>query len=150
MWDAASDTLMECTTERCPFAVPHSVTGRLVNYAPFFAEGGECYGLRAAAPERKKDLMFDLFTWFSTLNPQLVPLTGIYRKSQLSSDTLDVLSRQLNPTMADDLLQVRFGRLLEWKKKRAYDGHKEERKKKLECCVTCRSCSPFFFAPTSF
>ena len=46
----------------CPKAEPHPRNASvLVNYAPFFAEGGESYAIRASASSTQKLLMFEFF-----------------------------------------------------------------------------------------
>ena len=46
--------LVTCTEKTCPKAIKHSTSDTLINYAPFFAEGGESYAIRATAAAQKK------------------------------------------------------------------------------------------------
>lgn len=58
-----------------------------VNYAPFFAEGGEAYALngRQSKPAAQS-VMWDLFTWLADLPVTQLPLSGQYRKSHLNEE----------------------------------------------------------------
>lgn len=61
----------------------------MINNAVFFAEGGESYAIRKASPQGKKDLLWKLYGWFSSLDPTLLPLSGHYRQSQIAKLTED-------------------------------------------------------------
>jgi hypothetical protein len=79
-----------------------------INYAPFFAEGGESYALngRQSKPAAT-EVMWDMFTWLSTLPVGEVPLAGTYRKSQLTDEAIAELAAHWNNTvMANDLHDV--------------------------------------------
>lgn len=104
-WNKEGRPLEECdkgTGELCPL----SRNG--INYAPFFAEGGESYALngRQSKPAAT-EVMWDMFTWLSTLPVGEVPLAGTYRKSQLTDEAIDELAAYWNNTvMAQDLHAV--------------------------------------------
>ena len=107
VYDHATRALVACTTSSCPKALRHSVTGELVNYAPYFAEGGEAYSIRRGIAPRKTDAMFDLMAWFATLPVTVLPLTGIYRTSQLTEPSrATFLEDDWPPVMVDDLFAV--------------------------------------------
>jgi len=107
VYDPSTDQLVACTQVRCPKAVRHSTSGELVNYAPFFAEGGESYAIRATAPSQKKDIMFDLMAWFASLPIDVLPLTGIYRSSHMREPSKErLLSSGWPQTMVDDLFDI--------------------------------------------
>lgn len=102
-----SGVLVNCTRALCPKAVAHPRTGQLVNYAPFFAEGGEAYALRGGSPTSKKDILWGLFRWFGTLPPSKLPLSGAYRLSHLGEEAkADLLRDGWPEQMADDLCDV--------------------------------------------
>eukprot|EP00730_Choanoeca_flexa_P017682 TRINITY_DN8547_c0_g1_i2.p1 TRINITY_DN8547_c0_g1~~TRINITY_DN8547_c0_g1_i2.p1 ORF type:complete len:1147 (+),score=180.38 TRINITY_DN8547_c0_g1_i2:51-3491(+) len=83
-WDDGG--LKPCTAELCPKAKSHSRQPNvLVNHAPFFAEGGESYSVRAAASDAKKTIMKEFFGWLSSLPVDILPLSGQYRRSQLET-----------------------------------------------------------------
>eukprot|EP00808_Paulinella_micropora_P018061 g22921.t1 len=89
VWDRSVDALVPCNKNLCPKALPHSADPSvLVNYAGFFAEGGEAYAIRKTAAQLKKEVAFTLFTWIATLPQGDVPLSGVYRKSQLANVSL--------------------------------------------------------------
>ncbi|KAL7541035.1 hypothetical protein ACHAXR_010567 [Thalassiosira sp. AJA248-18] len=105
-WNKPGHPLEKCpiaeTSELCPLAKNG------INYAPFFAEGGESYALngRQSKPAAT-DAMWDMFTWLSTLPVGEVPLAGTYRKSQLTDEAIDTLAEHWNNTvMANDLHDV--------------------------------------------
>ena len=101
-WNKAGLPLEDCTPELCPL----SRNG--INYAPFFAEGGESYALngRQSKPAAT-DAMWDMFTWLSTLLIGQVPLAGVYRKSQLNPEAESSTAKEWNNTvMAADLTAV--------------------------------------------
>lgn len=107
VYDHATKQLVACTATVCPKAIRHSVSGELVNYAPFFAEGGESYAIRATAASQKQDIMFDLLTWFSSLPIDVLPLTGIYRASHFDERSRErFISRGWPQVMVDDLFDV--------------------------------------------
>ena len=71
VWDRAcgtgSNCMKPCTPDLCPHALSTNTSGRstdtgtsgaqqerLVNFAPFFAEGGESYAIRNATDEQQK------------------------------------------------------------------------------------------------
>ncbi|CAK0876943.1 unnamed protein product [Prorocentrum cordatum] len=107
-YDSEDGTLKDCTPDFCPKAVPHStMPGVLVNYAPFFAEGGEAYALRGKTASTKKDLMFSFFEWLANLPPSSVPLSGLYRRSQLTPEAQDEMVQNGMPEqVAIDLVQL--------------------------------------------
>mmetsp|Transcript_1938 Transcript_1938/g.3691 ORF Transcript_1938/g.3691 Transcript_1938/m.3691 type:complete len:1102 (-) Transcript_1938:147-3452(-) len=101
-WNKEGRPLEDCAGDVCPLAKNG------INYAPFFAEGGESYALngRQSKPAAT-DAMWDMFTWLSTLPVGEVPLAGTYRKSQLTDEAIDELAEQWNNTvMAQDLHDV--------------------------------------------
>lgn len=101
-WNKEGLPLEECKGDICPLAKDG------INYAPFFAEGGESYALngRQSKPAAT-DVMWDMFTWLSTLPVGQVPLAGVYRKSHLTDEAIDDLSKLWNNTvMAEDLHDV--------------------------------------------
>lgn len=107
VYDLSSGQLVTCTPVTCPKAITHSTSAALVNYAPFFAEGGESYAIRATAPSQKKDIMFDLMAWFASLPIDVLPLTGIYRTSQLSEPSKErLVSSGWPQVMVDDLFDI--------------------------------------------
>jgi len=107
VYDRTTGQLVTCTSARCPKAIRHSVSGELVNYAPFFAEGGEAYAIRTGAAAQKKAALFDMMAWFATLPSDILPLTGIYRTSQLSEPSKERLVSSGWPrVMVDDLYEV--------------------------------------------
>ena len=98
-WNKEGLPLEDCVGHICPLAKDG------INYAPFFAEGGESYALngRQSKPAAT-DAMWDMFTWLSELSVGLVPLAGTYRKSQLTEEAIDALAETWNNTvMAEDL-----------------------------------------------
>mmetsp|Transcript_57596 Transcript_57596/g.166724 ORF Transcript_57596/g.166724 Transcript_57596/m.166724 type:complete len:1331 (-) Transcript_57596:116-4108(-) len=105
--DFETGTLRECDTDLCPKAIRHPDTGKLVNYVPFFAEGGESYAIRESSSEKKKELMWTLFTWLGSLPSTALPLSGFYRESQIQAGNLDALTGVGWPVdMAQDLFAV--------------------------------------------
>mmetsp|Transcript_82811 Transcript_82811/g.208543 ORF Transcript_82811/g.208543 Transcript_82811/m.208543 type:complete len:1058 (-) Transcript_82811:163-3336(-) len=108
VWDRDANLLRDCDPVLCPKALPHSRTGRLVNYAPFFAEGGESYAIRAAGSEIKKDLIWELFSWLGTLPVTALPLSGFYRESQIRSETQNnqLIENGWPRQMVDDLFRL--------------------------------------------
>eukprot|EP00585_Thalassiosira_rotula_P013292 CAMPEP_0196129898 /NCGR_PEP_ID=MMETSP0910-20130528/451_1 /TAXON_ID=49265 /ORGANISM="Thalassiosira rotula, Strain GSO102" /LENGTH=1075 /DNA_ID=CAMNT_0041389097 /DNA_START=439 /DNA_END=3666 /DNA_ORIENTATION=- len=98
-WNKEGRPLEDCQGSVCPLAKDG------INYAPFFAEGGESYALngRQSKPAAT-DAMWDMFTWLATLPVGEVPLAGTYRKSQLTDEAIGRLAEQWdNPVMAQDL-----------------------------------------------
>jgi len=107
LYDHSRRELVNCTPVVCPKAIPHSSGEVLVNYAPFFAEGGESYAIRATAASQKKEIMFDFMAWFASLPIDILPLTGIYRSSQLSEPArLRLVSSGWPEVMVDDLFEL--------------------------------------------
>jgi hypothetical protein len=101
-WTSSGTPLVACEGVKCPL----SKDG--VNYSPFFSEGGESYALngRQSKPSAT-EAMWDMFTWFAELPVGEIPLSGVYRRSQLSDEAIDLLGEQWNNTvMADDLGNV--------------------------------------------
>jgi len=98
-----SPELVPCQRDNCPLAGDD-----LVNYAPFFSEGGEAYALNGRSSSPVQNIMWDMFAWLSTLPIDKLPLSGQYRKSQLSDDSRrDLQERAEWPTqMVDDLFHV--------------------------------------------
>ena len=101
-WNKPDRPLVECNDEICP------LNRNSINYAPFFAEGGESYALNGQQSKPAATAaMWDLFTWFATLPVGEVPLAGTYRKSQLEPEAIDALAEKWNNrVMADDLSVV--------------------------------------------
>lgn len=105
-WDRASARpLVPCEKgPSCPLANAEGI-----NYAPFFAEGGESYALngRQSKPTARA-VMWDVFTWLADLPVDKLPLSGQYRKSHLNSEAREELLRDAEwPEQAvDDLLQL--------------------------------------------
>lgn len=101
-WKAEGLPLVDCTEEKCPLAKDG------VNYSPFFAEGGESYALngRQSKPAAT-EAMWDMFTWLAELPVGDIPLSGVYRKSQLEQEAIEALGDEWNNTvMAQDLGDV--------------------------------------------
>lgn len=101
-WTTAELPLVDCVGDLCPLAKDG------INYAPFFAEGGESYALngRQSKPAAT-DTMWDMFVWLSTLPVGDVPLAGTYRKSQLNPESITMLAEHWNNTvMAQDMHDV--------------------------------------------
>lgn len=101
-WEGEGLPLVDCTEKNCPLARGG------VNYAPFFSEGGESYALngRQSKPTATK-AMWDMFTWFAELPVGDIPLSGVYRRSQLEPDAIQELAELWNNTvMANDLDDV--------------------------------------------
>jgi len=101
-WNSPETPLVACNDETCPRARNN------VNYAPFFSEGGESFGLNGKQSKPSAtDAMWDLFAWFSELPVGEIPLAGTYRRSQLTESALDALIEQWNNTiLAEDLHAV--------------------------------------------
>ncbi|EGD77131.1 TK protein kinase [Salpingoeca rosetta] len=97
-----------CTAKLCPKGLESSTTpGKIINYAPFFAEGGESYSIRSGTAASKKEVMQDFFGWLSTLPVTRLPLSGQYRRSHLREEQKQVLLDDDWPReMADDLFDV--------------------------------------------
>mmetsp|Transcript_29112 Transcript_29112/g.58129 ORF Transcript_29112/g.58129 Transcript_29112/m.58129 type:complete len:1070 (-) Transcript_29112:185-3394(-) len=101
-WKIGGMPLVDCRGAVCPLAEDG------INYAPFFAEGGESYALngRQSKPSAT-DAMWDMFTWLAELPVGNIPLSGVYRRSQLTDEATQELAEMLNNTvMADDLHDV--------------------------------------------
>lgn len=101
-WESEGRPLVDCTEDLCPLATDG------INYAPFFAEGGESYALngRQSKPAAT-DAMWDMFTWFAELPVGDIPLSGVYRKSQIEPEAIQELAELWNNTvMANDLGDV--------------------------------------------
>ena len=105
-WDSqAGYPLVNCedNSANCP----HAEDG--INYAPFFAEGGEAYAIngRQSKPAARQ-IMWDLFTWMSELPVTELPLSGQYRKSHLAEEQRDDLVQRAGwpNQMVDDLFDV--------------------------------------------
>ena len=106
-WDVAGYPLMKCDSlENCPSAT--IIDDKIVNFSPFFAEGGEAYAINGKqSKEAARQGAWDLMAWFSQLSPDLVPLAGLYRKSQLKPEATAALAEIWNSTvMAEDLNKV--------------------------------------------
>ena len=66
-----------------------------VNFAAFFAEGGEAYALNGRQSKLSaRDVAWDLFTWLSELPATQLPLSGQYRRSHLSDEGREDLRRE--------------------------------------------------------
>ena len=94
----------------CPHAVRKAGADgreRLVNYAPFFAEGGESYAVRAGTGDTAKEVMVELFTWLADLPTPDVPLSGHYSTTQLAAGSVDEFQAESGwpPVMVEDLLR---------------------------------------------
>lgn len=80
-----------------------------INFAPFFAEGGEAYALngRQAKPGAR-NVMWTLFTWLSELPETALPLSGSYRKSHLNDEHRVELTENAGwpSQMVDDLFDL--------------------------------------------
>jgi hypothetical protein len=69
VYDWSDGQFKTCTPTLCPKAQRLSSNSNvLVNYAPFFAEGGESYSVRAAASDAKKEIMKEFFGMFLGLD----------------------------------------------------------------------------------
>ncbi|CAK0903916.1 unnamed protein product [Prorocentrum cordatum] len=108
VYDSEDGALKDCTPELCPKAVPHStMEGVLVNYAPFFAEGGEAYALRGKTASAKKEVMFHFFEWLANLPPSSVPLSGAYRRSQATQEAMtEMIEHGMPEQVASDLIEL--------------------------------------------
>jgi hypothetical protein len=87
VWSRANNTLSDCTDHLCPDA--ETVGGRRVNFAPYFAEGGEAYSIRASAGNRTKSMLVDFFSWLTELPISEIPLSGQYSQAQLEPDAVE-------------------------------------------------------------
>jgi len=118
-WDTKDYRLMKCTDKSCPRA--RTINGEVVNFSPFFAEGGESYAINGKqSKETAVNAAWDLMAWFSELDVNLVPLGGTYRKSQTTPEAMEALAETWNNTvMAEDLNAV----LLEYFKEPADGGN---------------------------
>jgi len=98
-------TLVSCKSSKkaCPLAGANGV-----NYASFFAEGGEAYALNGRQSKQStRDVMWDVFTWLSELPATQLPLSGQYRQSHLGEESKDELLQEGWPNQAvDDLFEV--------------------------------------------
>lgn len=111
-WDAEEGyPLVECKDDPdryCPVAEKED-DGRVVNYAPFFSEGGEAYAIngRQSKPISRR-VMWDLFTWLSELPVTELPLSGQYRKSHLGEEQREDLTERAGwpDQMVDDIFLV--------------------------------------------
>jgi len=104
-WDReAGYPLVSCEEGHCPHADAEGV-----NYAPFFAEGGEAYALngRQSKPAAQ-NVMWDVFTWLSELPVTHLPLSGQYRKSHLDEEAREQLisTGGWPEQMVDDLFDM--------------------------------------------
>lgn len=105
-WETKGEgRLLSCADEgSCPMADSDGI-----NYAPFFAEGGEAYALngRQSKPSAR-DVMWDVFAWMSELPVSKLPLSGQYRKSHLNKESRDELvnNEGWSEQSADDLLTL--------------------------------------------
>ena len=105
-WEKNNDMteLVRCQRDNCPLA-----GADLVNYAPFFPEGGEAYALSGRSSPSMQSIMWDMFAWLSTLPIDKLPLSGHYRNSHLSDSTYrdDLENRAKWPKrMVNDLFDV--------------------------------------------
>jgi hypothetical protein len=107
VFNEATGDLETCTAQLCPKGTLSRDGTELINYAPFFAEGGESYAVRGGAPQLKKNIMAQFFGWFSSLPVTVLPLSGQYRRSHLDEAQREVLSDGGWPAeMIDDLFDV--------------------------------------------
>mmetsp|Transcript_19961 Transcript_19961/g.25912 ORF Transcript_19961/g.25912 Transcript_19961/m.25912 type:complete len:1073 (-) Transcript_19961:150-3368(-) len=104
VWNAVTKTLVECTPILCPKG--ESIDGTIINFAPFFAEGGEVYAIRAGVAGLKQNMIWNFFTWLSQLPPVELPLAGVYRQSQIDSESDDIGGDNWPATARDDLRSV--------------------------------------------
>jgi gamma-aminobutyric acid type B receptor len=111
VWNRATNTLDTCTSELCPKSRPHpSDPAVLVNYAPYFPEGGESYALRAGSKGKKTEMILSFMQWLAALPSTEVPLSGFYRNSHLGNAGREQLEAAEWPTvMIDDLFEVLGG-----------------------------------------
>lgn len=103
-WDRTKGRpLVPCDSHSCPLADSNGV-----NYAPFFAEGGEAYSLNGHSKSSSQTVMWDVFAWFAELPATKLPLSGHYRKSHLSDKTRDQLVGEEGwpNQMVDDLFEL--------------------------------------------
>lgn len=79
-----------------------------VNFASFFAEGGEAYALNGRQSKQStRSVMWDVFTWLSELPATQLPLSGQYRQSHLTEESKSGLLEEGWPRQAvDDLFGV--------------------------------------------
>jgi len=103
--EEGNPTLISCESspDTCPGAGANGV-----NYASFFAEGGEAYALNGRQSKSStKEVMWDVFTWLSELPATQLPLSGQYRQSHLNEESRAELEGEGWPAQAvDDLFQV--------------------------------------------
>ena len=102
-WGKKDYPLMKCTEKSCPAA--RTIGGEVINFSPFFAEGGEAYAINGKQSKPTAvNAAWGLMAWFSTLDVNLVPLAGTYRKSQTKPEAMDTLAKVWNNTvLAEDL-----------------------------------------------
>ena len=97
--------LVSCSEnkELCPSADSDGV-----NFAAYFAEGGESYALNGRQSKLSaRDVMWDVFTWLSELPATQLPLSGQYRQSHLNEDAKGELLAEGWPAQAvDDIFDV--------------------------------------------
>lgn len=105
-WGAKGYPLMKCTDKTCPNA--RTIEGKVINFSPFFSEGGEALAINGKqSKETAVNAAWDLMTWLSTLEVNLLPLAGTYRRSQTTPEAVEALAKAWNNTvMADDLNAV--------------------------------------------
>ena len=106
-WSTEGYPLVSCLDSDdnvCPLADADGI-----NFAPFFAEGGEAYALngRQSKPAART-IMWDMFTWLSELPVTELPLSGQYRKSHLDEEHReDLMSNAGWPEqMVDDIFDL--------------------------------------------
>jgi len=101
VWNRANNTLAECSPELCPKAEGG------VNYAPFFAEGGESYSINADAKKPQKELVIEFLAWLSTLSAAEIPLSGQFSVHHTTPEYIADFSDSSGwpPIMITDLLE---------------------------------------------
>ena len=106
-WSTKGYPLVSCQDSNnnfCPLADSDGI-----NFAPFFAEGGEAYALngRQSKPAART-IMWDMFTWLSELPVTELPLSGQYRKSHLDEEHREDLMANAGwpEQMVDDIFDL--------------------------------------------
>ena len=106
-WSTEGYPLVSCQDSDdniCPLADADGI-----NFAPFFAEGGEAYALngRQSKPAART-IMWDMFTWLSELPVTELPLSGQYRKSHLDEQHREDLMTNAGwpEQMVDDIFNL--------------------------------------------
>eukprot|EP01147_Barroeca_monosierra_P005467 gene5467-7168_t len=108
VYNPETKQLERCTRKLCPKAIlSEKIEGLLINYAPFFPEGGESYAIRGTTSANQTSVMLDLFGWLSTLPVTRLPLSGQYRQSHLTDqEKQNLLLERWPSVMVGDLFDV--------------------------------------------